>query len=246
MSPYEKVKITQNTLVRQQNASVRNIPNPSALAFRNQQPAVTLLPPMVTIAASVANKLNDLDKPLLLKTPSPPKSPHSSTSSSTSPSRVINKKHPSIDQVAASLNIRASAAAEASAKANSKLIQDETSLVTSTSSLDGKQIKLETGETVKSNDVGSAALPSSTTSSSSSSPRPMANNHLPICEIKKEPDDRVDDSCDVKMMGFVNATPTTTTMANKSSMVENLVTSVINVTAAPTNKLLTAATSVGY
>ncbi|KAM7344787.1 suppressor of zeste 2 isoform 1-T3 [Cochliomyia hominivorax] len=233
-SLYEKAKITQNALVRQQNASVRNIPNPSALAFRNQQPT-TILPPMVTIAAGIATSLtNDLDKPLILKTPSPPKSPHSpncssaATSSSTSPSRQhANKKHPSIDQVAASLNQRASAAAaEASAKALTKLGIDETTLVSSTSSslsenrIETKEIKQETSE----------ALPSSTVISC-----PALVN---VLEIKKEPEEKQEEIHEMKP-AFINAN------IKKSTMVENLVTSVINVTT-PTSTLLTASTAAGF
>lgn len=241
-SLYEKAKITQNSLVRQQNASVRNIPNPSALAFRNQQPA-TILPPMVTIAAGVASSLsNDLDKPLLLKTPSPPKSPHSpncsTTSSSTSPSRHhANKKHPSIDQVAASLNQRASAAAEASAKALNKL-GDETALVSSTSSLlnenklENKEIKQETADVMPTqSEVSSVVQPSSTVNSC-----PALVN---VLDIKKEPEEKLEETSNEVKPTFINAS------IKKSSMVENLVTSVINVTT-PTSTLLTASTAAGF
>ncbi|XP_065368636.1 protein suppressor 2 of zeste [Calliphora vicina] len=228
-SLYEKAKITQNSLVRQQNASVRNIPNPSALAFRNQQPT-TIIPPMVTIAAGLATALADLDKPLLLKTPSPPKSPHSPncTTSSTSPTRNASKKHPSIDQVAASLNQRASAAAEAKAKHS-----DETALVTSTSSsltdkLESKEIKQETTETLTPSEA-TAAQPSSTVNTC-----PMVN----VLDIKQEPEEKMEDVPEIKP-AFLNTT------VKKSSMVENLVTSVINVTT-PTSTLLTASTAAGF
>ncbi|XP_046810218.1 protein suppressor 2 of zeste [Lucilia cuprina] len=231
-SLYEKAKITQNSLVRQQNASVRNIPNPSALAFRNQQPA-TIIPPMVTIAAGLATSLTDLDKPLLLKTPSPPKSPHSPncSTSSTSPSRNASKKHPSIDQVAASLNQRASAAAEAKAKHT-----DETSLVTSTSSSlsdkleSKKEIKQETTETPAQSEAASAAQPSSTVGSC-----PLSVN---VLDIKKEPEEKMEEVSEIKP-AFMNAS------TKKSSMIENLVTSVINVSTS-TSTLLTAGTAAGF
>lgn len=185
---------------------------------------------------------NDLDKPLLLKTPSPPKSPHSpncsTTSSSTSPSRHhANKKHPSIDQVAASLNQRASAAAEASAKALNKL-GDETALVSSTSSLlnenklENKEIKQETADVMPTqSEVSSVVQPSSTVNSC-----PALVN---VLDIKKEPEEKLEETSNEVKPSFINAS------IKKSSMVENLVTSVINVTT-PTSTLLTASTAAGF
>ncbi|KAH8252741.1 hypothetical protein KR032_001588 [Drosophila birchii] len=112
-----------NALVRPQNASVRSIPNPSALAFRNQ--------PVVATAAAPATTSATISKPLTVRAEEArPKmstgllSPTSSSSSSTSAAggsaatspRALTKKPTTIDQVAANLNIRAEAKAAALAE----------------------------------------------------------------------------------------------------------------------------------
>ncbi|XP_059225028.1 protein suppressor 2 of zeste [Stomoxys calcitrans] len=271
-SLYDKAKINQNSLVRQQNASVRSIPNPSALAFRNHQPANTI--PMVTIAAPLVSALTnaDADKSLLSKPLSPlsamPQSPNFTTSSrnTSSATSLTTKRHPSIDQVAASLNIRATAAAAAeAATAKSSLKQlDEMAIVTSTSSLaetNGgsklKQIKQETVEqtpTAAANSSSHCQQPSSTVHSA------MATSSE-VVEIKKEPEDRFSDSSAMadeprdqvnalfaaakSSSGSGSTGAATTAMPVPSSLVskvENLVTSVINVST-PTSSLLTTSSA---
>lgn len=274
-SLYEKPKINQNSLVRQQNASVRSIPNPSALAFRNLQPSNNI--PMVTIAAPLVSILNnDAEKPLLSKQASTSQSPiHANprspnfTTSSVSPSRTTSattslstKRHTSIDQVAASLNIRATAAAAAEATAKSNLKQlDEMAVVTSTSSLSEtgggcklkQQIKQETPEQTTPTTVSPATVvpsmpPSSTVHSAVAS-------SSEIVEIKKEPEDRFnetslsDEQREVKALFATasNTSSTSSTLPVSSSLVskvENLVTSVINVST-PTSSLL-ATSSAGF
>lgn len=261
-SLYEKCKVNQNTLVRQQNASVRNIPNPSALAFRNQQPSNNI--PMVTIAAPlIASLSNDVDKPILsAKQPLSPKSPLSpNCSTSTSPPRsatssfLSSKKHPSIDQVAASLNIRATAAAaaEATAKANLKQL-DESTLVTSTSSLAEtvggnklKQIKQETPEHTTNHEFVQTSASTVQSSSSSSAAASSSSSAIisEVVEIKQEPEEKFHDSIlaaedqrEARVPTMPMATTTTMTTLATASKVENLVTSVINVST-PTSTLLT-------
>ncbi|XP_058986858.1 protein suppressor 2 of zeste isoform X2 [Musca domestica] len=295
-SVYEKPKINTNSLVRQQNASVRSIPNPSALAFRNHQPSATNNIPMVTIAAPlIANLSNEVDKTLLSKQPTSPHSPLTSlplgsnvTTSSITPLRntitatsLSSKRHPSIDQVAASLNIRATAAAaEASAKSNLKQL-DEIASVTSKSSLaemNGgsklkQQIKQEAVEqptTTTTSTTASAVLAAPTIS------QPLSAMHLAevssseVVEIKKEPEERCsepssslvgDEQREVKAIFTVSnnnnniainnthqtsaPTPTPASSSALVSKVENLVTSVINVST-PTSSLLTTSSAAGY
>ncbi|KAH8277555.1 hypothetical protein KR018_000610, partial [Drosophila ironensis] len=116
---YENKPKNANALVRPQNASMRSIPNPSALAFRNQ-PA----------ASSAGATASSIAKPLTVRAEERPSkgatgssagllSPTSSSSSgpsaATSP-RGMTKKPTTIDQVAANLNIRAEAKAAALAE----------------------------------------------------------------------------------------------------------------------------------
>ncbi|XP_011182342.1 protein suppressor 2 of zeste [Zeugodacus cucurbitae] len=145
---YEKPKMQPSSMVRQQNASVRNIPNPSALAFRNMStlPAVSsTLPPASTVVASqsvtsnsapstssstpttsAASQSTQKTLPLVtlpLTSSTAPLSPGNvapsvttSSSAVSAPNTMITtartvKKPTTIDQVAANLNMRASAAA---------------------------------------------------------------------------------------------------------------------------------------
>uniref|UniRef100_A0A0K8TYV9 Protein suppressor 2 of zeste n=1 Tax=Bactrocera latifrons TaxID=174628 RepID=A0A0K8TYV9_BACLA len=140
---YEKPKMQPSSLVRQQNASVRNIPNPSALAFRNMStlPAVSsTLTPATTVAASSsapsttsstpttspASQSTQKTLPLMplpLNSAAAPLSPGNSALPATTSASVVSatstsitvartvKKPTTIDQVAANLNMRASAAA---------------------------------------------------------------------------------------------------------------------------------------
>ncbi|XP_017078870.1 protein suppressor 2 of zeste [Drosophila eugracilis] len=106
-----------NALVRPQNASVRSIPNPSALAFRNQ-PATITKP--LTVRAEEKPKVTSSNPGLLSPTSSSSGSSSSTNSNSgcsaaTSP-RAMTKKPTTIDQVAANLNIRAEAKAAALAE----------------------------------------------------------------------------------------------------------------------------------
>ncbi|XP_073848255.1 suppressor of zeste 2 [Musca autumnalis] len=283
-SVYEKPKINTNSLVRQQNASVRSIPNPSALAFRNQPSTNNI--PMVTIAAPlIASLSNEADKSFLSKQPTSPHSPLNSlplgsnvTTSSITPLRstitatsLSAKRHPSIDQVAASLNIRATAAAaEASAKSNLKQL-DEVAGVASKSSLaeiNGgsklkQQIKQEAVEPPTTSTCVTTILAPPNISHSSSSEVSSSE----IVEIKKEPEERCSESSsspcgeeqrEVKAIfaisnnnnnssiGTNNNIYQSSTSASSSlvSKVENLVTSVINVST-PTSNLLTTS-SAGY
>lgn len=173
---YEMSKVPQAPMVRQQNASVRNIPNPSALAFRNQ-PSLSLLASIASppspqtnvnqpASPSAANDAKTLSPPTSMFTSSP-KSPNVQTTNQTSPRA---KKLTSIDQVAATLNIRAAAAeAEASAAKASAATghNEESSLVSSTSATESKTgIKINTTETT------SANLVTSTVSSSTSTLKP--------------------------------------------------------------------------
>ncbi|XP_017008483.3 protein suppressor 2 of zeste [Drosophila takahashii] len=110
-----------NALVRPQNASVRSIPNPSALAFRNQPVAAsaTISKPL-TVRAEEKPKMTTSNPGLLSPTSSSSSSSSSSGSNSgcsaaTSP-RAMTKKPTTIDQVAANLNIRAEAKAAALAE----------------------------------------------------------------------------------------------------------------------------------
>ncbi|KAH8331626.1 hypothetical protein KR074_008356, partial [Drosophila pseudoananassae] len=136
-----------NALVRPQNASVRNIPNPSALAFRNQ-PAVVATTTSTTTATTTTN----ISKPLTVRaedrstkgllspnsttnnnnnTNNTNNNNNSSSSSSsnnaaTSP-RAMTKKPTTIDQVAANLNIRAEAKAAALAEEAPPVLSSRTS-----------------------------------------------------------------------------------------------------------------------
>ncbi|KAH8365341.1 hypothetical protein KR084_011216 [Drosophila pseudotakahashii] len=107
-----------NALVRPQNASVRSIPNPSALAFRNQ-PVAASKP--LTVRAEEKPKMTTSNPGLLSPTSSSSSNSSSSSSSNsgcsaaTSP-RAMTKKPTTIDQVAANLNIRAEAKAAALAE----------------------------------------------------------------------------------------------------------------------------------
>ncbi|XP_061400725.1 protein suppressor 2 of zeste [Musca vetustissima] len=293
-SVYEKPKINTNSLVRQQNASVRSIPNPSALAFRNHQPAANNIP-MVTIAAPLISSLsNEVDKTFLSKQPTSPHSPLSSlplgsnvTTSSITPLRntitatsLSSKRHPSIDQVAASLNIRATAAAaEASAKSNLKQLDDITSKSTLAEMNGGsklkQQIKQEAVEqpTTTTTAAGPVILASPKISQTSSAMHLSEVSSTEIVEIKKEPEERCseassslagggDEQREVKAIFTVSSNnnnnnnnsissnnthqSSTPTPASSSlvSKVENLVTSVINVST-PTSSLLTTS-SAGY
>ncbi|XP_037944196.1 protein suppressor 2 of zeste-like [Teleopsis dalmanni] len=151
---YDKPKLQQPYVVRQQNASVRNIPNPSALAFRNQPTivstiAATLTNTQTTAADTVVSATTTttatspnqhksaLSSPSMedkIKLPlnnttltMPTKSACSTTQISTVSSLRPTKKPTTIDQVAANLNIRA-AAAEASA-AKAAAIEESTAAV---------------------------------------------------------------------------------------------------------------------
>ncbi|CAD7015149.1 unnamed protein product [Ceratitis capitata] len=74
---YEKPLLQQSSLVRQQNASVRNIPNPSALAFRNMSTLPAVSSTMVSASATATNLTNTNSSTTLAAVPT--------TSSSTSP-----------------------------------------------------------------------------------------------------------------------------------------------------------------
>ncbi|XP_075165571.1 suppressor of zeste 2 [Haematobia irritans] len=287
-SLYEKAKINQNSLVRQQNASVRSIPNPSALAFRNHQPANNI--PMVTIAAPLVSILNnaDADKSLLSKQSSTPLSPlntmpqspnfTTSARSTSNATPLSTKRHTSIDQVAASLNIRATAAAAAEATAKSNLKQlDEMAVVTSTSSSlaetngAGSKLKQIKQETLEPATTTPTTTPTHTQNlqqqqqhqQPSSTVQSVAATSSEIVEIKKEPEDRFSDSSALadEQRDHVNALFATTksSLANSSGMtsitmpvasslvskVENLVTSVINVST-PTSSRLTTSSAAGF
>ncbi|XP_017031702.1 protein suppressor 2 of zeste [Drosophila kikkawai] len=112
-----------NAVVRPQNASVRSIPNPSALAFRNQPVVAT--PSAATTSATISKPLTvraEETRPKMSTGNTGLLSPTSSSSSTsgggsaaTSP-RALTKKPTTIDQVAANLNIRAEAKAAALAE----------------------------------------------------------------------------------------------------------------------------------
>ncbi|XP_054740548.1 protein suppressor 2 of zeste [Anastrepha obliqua] len=164
---YEKPKAQQSSLVRQQNASVRNIPNPSALAFRNMStlPAVSSTavavsltdtnPTNTTTCSSSTSTTSSTSPPTQKKLPlvtlpltnvSAPLSPslliHSITTTSgtatatatsitTTATRTI-KKPTTIDQVAANLNMRASAAAAEAYAAKLSAAEDAAQITSST------------------------------------------------------------------------------------------------------------------
>uniref|UniRef100_A0A6P4F798 Protein suppressor 2 of zeste n=1 Tax=Drosophila rhopaloa TaxID=1041015 RepID=A0A6P4F798_DRORH len=113
-----------NALVRPQNASVRSIPNPSALAFRNQPAAAVAattaaaITKPLTVRAEEKSKMSTGNPGLLSPTNSSSSSSSNSNSgcsAATSP-RAMTKKPTTIDQVAAHLNIRAEAKAAALAE----------------------------------------------------------------------------------------------------------------------------------
>ncbi|XP_034477181.1 protein suppressor 2 of zeste [Drosophila innubila] len=134
----------KNALVRPQNASVRSIPNPSALAFRNQATLLTsnnssnnsstTTTATATVAANTATAASIAAKPLTVKAEEKSKlstatmclSPNNNNNNSSSNNNNNNsnaatspratKKATTIDQVAANLNIRAEAKAAALAE----------------------------------------------------------------------------------------------------------------------------------
>ncbi|XP_067631076.1 protein suppressor 2 of zeste [Eurosta solidaginis] len=162
---YEKPKIQQSTLVRQQNASVRNIPNPSALAFRNMSTLTTVggsttvttthpngstasktartpsnaistltqqktaLTDLTTGAVSInaGNMLHSTTNPTINTT----SGSNIATSTTTTAPRTV-KKPTTIDQVAANLNMRASAAAAEAHAAKVSASEDFTQISSST------------------------------------------------------------------------------------------------------------------
>nr|XP_014086084.1 protein suppressor 2 of zeste [Bactrocera oleae]XP_014086092.1 protein suppressor 2 of zeste [Bactrocera oleae]XP_036223203.1 protein suppressor 2 of zeste [Bactrocera oleae] len=168
---YEKPKMQPSSLVRQQNASVRNIPNPSALAFRNMStlPAVSsTLAPVSTVVASqtttttttscappttpstpttspasqstqktlplVSLPVTSSAAPLSPGNPVLPAITSSSAVSATSTSITVArtvKKPTTIDQVAANLNMRASAAAAEAHAAKLSAAEDVTQITSS-------------------------------------------------------------------------------------------------------------------
>uniref|UniRef100_A0A1A9UST2 RING-type domain-containing protein n=1 Tax=Glossina austeni TaxID=7395 RepID=A0A1A9UST2_GLOAU len=233
-SIYGKTKLGQTALVRQQNASVRNIPNPSALAFRNQQP---IMVPLVTIPKSLTLNANDNNLSIKPKTePStPPRIPLSSTvtpqstnttttiNSSMSPSRSVTtstKKHASIDEVAATLNIRA-AAAEASAKAT--LINAINTSTTTTSGTHNNEEPVQVTTTsslkaidqpTKTNNVMVDKKESLTaTDKSAQQSSTVVSDILGVVEIKQEiPDDQHSESI-AEQTEIKTELPTTTTTA---------------------------------
>ncbi|KAH8272561.1 hypothetical protein KR026_006264, partial [Drosophila bipectinata] len=132
-----------NALVRPQNASVRSIPNPSALAFRNQPATATTTATTTTnISKPLTVKAEDRSSKGLLSPNSTTttsnnnnsnntnnnnsSSSSSSNNAATSP-RAMTKKPTTIDQVAANLNIRAEAKAAALAEEAPPVLSSRTS-----------------------------------------------------------------------------------------------------------------------
>ncbi|XP_055849164.1 protein suppressor 2 of zeste [Episyrphus balteatus] len=173
LNEISKVRATQ-TPVRQQNASVRNIPNPSALAFRNQ-PQIPMLTSINNKSSSTPTSPGVVSTKPEFKTPTPPNNSPSSSTNPGSPPRL--KKNLNIEQVAANLNLRAAAAADKSeaiataTAAGSAVSSVSTTSVTNSSSRQAESFSNnKTAKTTTTPVTSSNVVSSSSSSSSSVSP----------------------------------------------------------------------------